>query len=136
MQDISESKLVNKLSSFYYFNKKLHVYLEYPIKQKKIDIVVKSHRKKSNKHAIEVKIKDWKKGLEQSLKNQIYFPYCSLAISEKYLHRVKKDQFLKEGIGLISIGKNIQKIIQSKRSKFYNKKKKNLLNSFFQYEGK
>lgn len=61
--------------------------------------------------AIEVKVKDWKKGAIQAKRYQAFANRVFLAISKDYIHRVDPKILTRHRIGLLSIGNEISEEI-------------------------
>ena len=96
---------------------------EVKFKQKSIDLVEIPEYTSSYGlgHAIEFKISDWRKGLQQAIMNKVLFPYSSLAIWEEYIHRINIVEFKAHGIGLVEVSSKANKIIlKPKKSDFLN----------------
>ncbi|NIA12050.1 MAG: hypothetical protein GWP10_20590 [Nitrospiraceae bacterium] len=62
-------------------------------------------------YAIEAKLKDWKGGFYQAIRYKTFAQKTYLALSSDYIHRVDKDLFIKNNVGLLSVSKNKIKII-------------------------
>lgn len=88
--------------------------------QKRIDIVMipkYENSKLGPAYAVELKVKNWRGGLKQANRNRCLIPFNSLAIWEDYKDRIVKEEFIKNGIGLIIVSKNKnQKEINPKKS--------------------
>jgi hypothetical protein len=83
--------------------------------------------------SIEVKIRDWKAGLNQAIRYHMFSDYSYLAISADYLHNVKTSHFQEPGIGLISISENNNKlIIRAQKNIGYDKSYKYIALSLLQ----
>lgn len=62
-------------------------------------------------HAIEAKLKDWKGGLYQAMRYKNFAQRSYLALSSEYIHRVDKNLFIENNIGLISVSIESARII-------------------------
>ncbi len=62
-------------------------------------------------YAIEAKLKDWKNGFYQALRYKNFAQKTFLALSSEYIHRVDKDLFKMNNVGLISVTKDKASII-------------------------
>ena len=79
------------------------VYHEVPLLSKKIDLIgVKSGF--NDILAVELKVSKWKKALEQAITDRLCANRVYVAISSKYIHRVKKELFREWGIGILEVG--------------------------------
>jgi len=62
-------------------------------------------------YAIEAKLKDWKNGFYQAMRYKNFAQKSFLALSSDYIHRVDKQLFIDNKIGLISVSAEDTKII-------------------------
>jgi len=100
---------------------KIQIFREVRNRQKRIDIVefTKRNHILGPGHAVEFKVFNWKKGFSQSLGNRVIMPYNSLAIWYDYEDKVKREELISEGIGLIIVHKDKNLIeIKPKKSKY------------------
>lgn len=86
-----------------FFKKKDYaVYYEVPLLSKRIDLIgVKSGF--NDILAVELKVSKWKKALEQAITDRLCANRVYVAISSKYIHRVKKELFREWGIGILEV---------------------------------
>jgi hypothetical protein len=78
--------------------------------------------KKKKLVAIEVKVSNWQKALQQALACRLCAHESYIALSEKFIHRVQLDILKEYGIGLIAVKENSIEIIQKpKKSKIIHK---------------
>lgn len=73
-------------------------------------------------YAIEAKLKDWKNGFYQALRYKNFAQKTFLALSSEYIHRVDKDLFKMNNVGLISVTKDKANIIINPKKKAANDK--------------
>lgn len=62
-------------------------------------------------YAIEAKLENWKSGFYQALRYKNFAQKSFLALSSDYIHRVDKDLFVQNNIGLISVSVDNTRII-------------------------
>lgn len=122
-QAISENQMIEHyLENLNNANEqKIITFREVKNNQKRIDIVQFPVRKNGlgMAHAIEFKVFNWRSGFKQALGNRVLIPYNSLAIWEDYENKVNKDELSNEGIGLVIVSKEKNKIeIKPKKSQF------------------
>lgn len=77
--------------------------------------------------AVELKIRDWKKGLRQALRNLFYAKYSFLAIQWKRTRTIDLDAFAKYGIGVIAVNGDAKIVLEPKESKMFFQYKKIIL---------
>lgn len=113
---MKECQLINPLKRSFE-RKGYSVYPEIPILGSIIDLYC--YNPSTHKTiAIEAKVKDWKKAIEQAL----FYRYCAekvyIAMPKIYSHRAEKEKqlFQSYGLGLLSINKRVSKIIEAKIS--------------------
>jgi hypothetical protein len=75
---------------------------EVPFMSKRIDLVGVSPRT-GQVIAVEAKVQDWRRGLQQALTYRLCSDEAFLAISTQYLQRVDRLVLAKYGIGLIAV---------------------------------
>lgn len=69
-------------------------------------------------YAIEAKLKDWRGGFYQAIRYKNFAQKTYLALSSDYIHRVDRDLFIKNNVGLLSVSRNkIKTIISPKEAK-------------------
>mgnify|MGYP006279165431 CR=1 FL=1 len=123
--------------------KTLHNYVEKEFSNFKFAHEVKFFRKSidfiyidndNNINAVELKIKDWRRSLNQMETNQLCANFCYLGIWHENRKSVSKKILKRNGFGLISISKNKCKLILSpKESSILKGEYKNLIKN--QIEG-
>jgi len=90
-------------------------YEEVKFLTRQIDIIGKKEKKII---AIEIKVSNWQRALQQALTCRLCADESYIAISEKYSHRVKLELLKEYGIGLIIVKENEMEIVQkAKKSK-------------------
>lgn len=99
------------------------IYYEVPLLTKIMDIFGVS-TDTSDRIAIECKVKDWKRGLQQAKNYLMCAEHVFLAIHENYVHRALKYEecFTNLGIGLLSVNGKAEIVIEPKVSSFINGK--------------
>jgi hypothetical protein len=113
-QTISENQMIE----YYLYNLKnenkqeIIAFREVKNNQKRIDIVQFPVRKRGLgiAHAIEFKVFNWRAGFKQALGNRVLMPYNSIAIWEDYEYKINKEELLNEGIGLVIVSKDKNKV--------------------------
>jgi len=68
-------------------------------------------------YAIEAKLKDWKNGFYQAMRYKNFAQKTFLALSSEYIHKVDKDLFKMNNVGLISVAKDKATIIINPKKK-------------------
>lgn len=93
--------------------KKYNRYIEVPLGQKKIDLWCVSKKTDLPKVCVELKVRDWKKGLWQAIIDFQIAKESYIAIWYRYLPRVEKNKELldKYGVGLICVREKSAKIV-------------------------
>lgn len=118
---------------------KIIIFKEVKKSQKRIDIVEVTRKKNGfgTVHGIEFKVSNWRTGFRQALGNRVLLPFNSLAIWNDYKDRIKKEELINEGIGLIIV-KEDKNVIQlkPKKSKYlikinYQKIRNNLKEQYY-----
>ena len=86
---------------------------EVPLGRKKIDVWCVRKNAEQGEVCVELKIKDWRKGLWQALINFQIAGHSYIAVWHKYVQRAQKETELlrRYGVGLISVGPKTAKII-------------------------
>ena len=69
--------------------------------------------------AVELKIKDWRRGLQQAFRNLFYAKYSFLAIQWKRTRLIDLSVFAKYGIGLIAVNGNARIVLEPRESKMF-----------------
>ena len=82
--------------------------------RKKIDMVVV---KNQSIIAIEVKINNWRKVLQQAYTNLYSFDYSYVALWHKTIPNIDVDLFKKLGIGVLKVGNSCEEVLKARRSK-------------------
>ena len=87
------------------------VFREVPFLQRYIDII--GYNKASGKIvAIEAKIKNWRVALQQARICLLCSDEVYIALPQKFVHRVASDSLQSLGIGLLSVGDDVEIIIK------------------------
>ena len=100
----SEADMVGILKVF--FEKEgFKVVTEVPMLSKRIDVVC-LEKKTQDIIAIEAKLQNWKRGLQQASTYRIGSDFAYLAIQRDFSHRVDKNLLQKMSVGLIAVDQN------------------------------
>lgn len=98
-------------------NQGLRVYLEVPCFERNVDIVLQLP---SGLVAIECKIRDWKRGLEQARHHMLAFDYCFVCLPSRKLSKETVKTFKDAGIGLLLFDpfskERLKEVISARRS--------------------
>lgn len=112
----------------YYQTGGYRVKREVPMKNKVIDIVCQDDEEII---AIEVKVRNWKKALKQAIIYQLCANKTYVALYHKYSRCIKKQLFLRYGVGLIEIDGSIIIKIESQKNVALNPFYINIINEYF-----
>lgn len=100
----SEADMVNIIKAF--FEKEgFKVVTEVPMLSKRIDVVC-LEKEMQDIIAIEAKLQNWKRGLQQASTYRIGSDLVYLAIQRDFSHRVDKNLLRKMSVGLIVVDQN------------------------------
>ena len=112
---IRENTLSNRVEK-YFRNKKFRTCKEVPLLSNSIDMVAyKSDF--SQIIAIEVKVKDWRRALQQATLYKLCANQVYIALWQKFLHRVNFEDLKELGIGVISVDGYARRIVEPKNSR-------------------
>jgi len=120
MNRLTESKIVEKLI-YDSYKKDLHYAIEVPFYRNKIDLVTINPRNKEV-IAIEAKISNWYRAIQQATSYTLCADKVYLAIWHEYAHRVDENLLEKYGIGLMSVNGTVEILHKSKKSRDFNNK--------------
>ena len=70
--------------------------------------------------SVELKVNNWKRGVQQALRNLVFSKYSYLALQWKKKRRIDMDFLRKYGIGLIAVNGDAQVVLKPKPSSFFN----------------
>ena len=98
----------------------LHYRTEVPLYRSKIDIVTVNPDNKQVV-AIEAKISNWYRALQQATSYSMCADRVYLALWHEFIHRVDIEILDKYGIGLLSVNGSVEEVKKAKKSKFINK---------------
>ncbi len=101
MTPCKESELLPIVAAFLRQRSYLHQETELPFYGYRIDLYAVSPS--SEAVAIELKLKDWRRALDQALIYQLCADLVSLALPSQVCSRVDKDQLRRHGIGLLAV---------------------------------
>lgn len=114
---ISENELYPIIID-YFSQKGFKCYREVKYYTRKIDIIA---TKKNQICAIEAKIANWQKALQQALTCKICAQEVYIAMWHDFIHRIPKKKVKKYGLGLLEINGEVKEIIKPKKSKLFYK---------------
>ena len=115
---VFEKSMIQKVSN-YFETRGYQTFTEVPILRKKIDLI--AFDKKSSV-AVELKVKDWYRALQQAVIHRVLADYAYVAIWHEYLHRVNVEQFKQLGVGIIEV--NVAAIVNLEAEKSKIKEKR------------
>jgi hypothetical protein len=101
----------------YFRTKKYSVFDEVRLFSRDIDIVAK---RRNEIIAVELKLRDWKKAINQACLNQRVSDYSYVALPEPLWNRIDRDVYtisVAQGIGLLSVHGVARQIMRPERSK-------------------
>lgn len=111
---VKESSM-RKITIKFFENEGYQCQLEVPILERKVDIIAK---RADSIISIELKIKDWKKALEQALTCKIWSDFVYIGFWHEYIPNDIK-LFKNYDIGILSISKNSVEVkLNPEKSKF------------------
>ena len=119
MKRLVESKIVEKLINDSY-EKDWHYTTEVPFYRSKIDFVSVNPKNKEV-IAIEAKISNWYRAIQQATSYTLCSNKVYLAMWYEFAHRVNTDVLDRYGIGLMSVNGTVDIIHKAKKSKDANK---------------
>lgn len=115
---ISEREMSKVLEEYLYENYK-KIYREVPIFSKRIDYVCIT--KNGEIVAIEAKVRNWQRALQQA----IYYRICAhrifVAIWHEFSHRINQNLFNEFGIGLLEVNGEVRELLKPKKSEYMQK---------------
>ena len=115
---VQEKRMQNYLEKYYSDYKHKH---QVPFFKKRVDFVYLDY--KNRIIAIELKIKDWKNGINQIDSNQLFAHFSYLGVWHENIKKVPLDIFRDYGFGILSVKSNkIETIMEAKESKIRVKK--------------
>lgn len=114
---VFEKNMVKKVYD-YFETRGYQTFIEVPILRKTIDLLAFN---KKNSVAVELKVKDWYRALQQVLTHQILVDYAYVAIWHEYLHRINVERFKQLGVGIINVGESAIIILNAKKSEIKEK---------------
>lgn len=109
---IGEDVIMEGLIS-YYEQSENDVFVEVPMLSKRIDVVL---RRDDNIIAIEAKVKNWKRALQQAISYRLCADAVFIAIWKDFTHRVDRQLLGEYGVGLIEMGEEPRVLVDSQRS--------------------
>lgn len=112
-----EKELYPKISEL--FQDSHHVFTQYRIPDnswREIDVLCVRKRKREL-IAIEAKVRDWKKAVNQAFTRLFYVDESYIAIPHEHIPKVDRKILRTDGIGLISINSNAEILIEPTKSR-------------------
>ncbi len=77
--------------------------------------------------AVELKIRDWRRGLRQTFRNLFYAKYSFLAIQWKRTRLIDLSVFARYGIGVIAVNGDAKIVLEPKESKMFFRYKRSII---------
>ena len=115
---LRETHVINQLMRNCY-DKGLHYRTEVPLYRSKIDMVT-VNPDNNQVVAIEAKISNWYRALQQATSYSMCADKVYLALWHKFVHRVDVDMLDRYGIGLLSVNGSVDEVKKAKKSKYIN----------------
>jgi hypothetical protein len=100
-QSLNEQMLVGPVSRFF-SSIGYMPFEEVPVGQKRVDLLM-VHRNYPKFIAVELKVKDWRRALQQAIFNQFVGHLSYVALWHTFVSRVDRAAFEKYGIGLLRV---------------------------------
>lgn len=113
-RSIKERTLLNRVER-YFRNKNFQTCKEVPLLDNSIDLVAYDN-KFSKIIAVEVKVANWKRALQQAMLYQLCAHQVYVALWSNSLNKINLNNFNELGIGLISVDGTARKITNPRRS--------------------
>ena len=89
------------------------VFVEVPMLTKRIDVVL---RKDDKIIAIEAKVKNWRRAMQQAISYRLCADAVYIAIWSDFTHRVDRQLLDEYGVGLIEMGDEPRVLVDSQRT--------------------
>ena len=109
-----------------HFNNEFSLFREVPFYNKRID-VVGVNRSTSELIAIELKLEDWKKALQQAAMDQLGGNRAYVALWHKNIHRADIEKFKECGIGLLEVNDYLKEVVKAAPSYCFSYKMADLI---------
>ena len=87
--------------------RQLRFYREVPLISKRIDYLCVDQELKEL-IAIEIKVKDWKRALQQALTYRLGANKVYIALWHEYIHRIDKEVLDRYGVGILEVNGNVE----------------------------
>ena len=108
------SPIIRHFEFAYEIHEEIHPFPENKSYSKSIDLVMQ-HKGNECLVAIEVKLSDWRKALQQALLNTPYCDFCYVAFPHSLAVTLDKGLFFERGIGLLGVKKRgVEEIVKAK----------------------
>ncbi len=108
----SEKAMYAPLES-YFHSRGFQTFREVPLLTRRIDLLGVNH---SGITAVELKVKNWQKALQQALSYRLCANKVYVAVSEEFVHRVDTELFGHYGIGILSVDGEVHPVLEASDS--------------------
>ena len=109
----SEKAMYAPLES-YFHSRGFQTFREVPLLTRRIDLLGVNH---SDIAAVELKVKNWQKALQQALSYRLCANKVYVAVSKEFVHRVDTELFRHYGIGILSVDGDVRPVLEASDSK-------------------
>lgn len=97
----------------YFRSRGYQTFREVPLLTRRIDFLGVNH---SHVAAVELKVKNWQKALQQALSYRLCANKVYVALSNAFVHRVNEEVFKHYGIGILSVDRDVYLILEASDS--------------------
>jgi hypothetical protein len=125
----SEKAMYEPLES-YFHSKGFETFREVPLLTRRIDLLGVNH---SEIAAVELKVKNWQKALQQALSYRLCANRVYVAVSKVFVHRVNTELFRHYGIGILSVDGDVSPVLEASNSQIIHS---SLLGKILEYTDK
>lgn len=108
----SEKDMYSPLES-YFQSRGFQTFREVPLLSRRIDLVGVNH---SDIAAVELKVKNWQKALQQALSCRLCANKVYVALSKAFVHRIDTEVFRHYGIGILSVDGSVHPVLEASDS--------------------
>lgn len=109
----SERSLCTQLEEYLVSNG-FQTFREVPLLSRRIDLLGVND---SEIVAVELKVRDWRRALQQALSNRLCADRVYIALLNKYVHRVDVMWFRRFGVGVFAVDRDVHLILEAPYSK-------------------
>jgi len=125
----SEKAMYAPLES-YFRGRGFQTFKEVPLLTRRIDLLGVNH---SDIAAVELKVKNWQKALQQALSYRLCANKVYVAVSKAFVHRIDTEVFRHYGIGILSVDGEVHPVLEASDSQIIHS---SLLGMILQYTDK